>query len=73
MWKKPKKDNSKEVRIRITTEHPKWRLENIQYVAESENLLEKVKREVLLENKCVKCGKEMGEHEFYKYQFICPI
>ena len=58
----------------LARDHPRWKLENIEEIAQSESIMEKIRLEVLYENPCVKCRKQMGEHIYGigLQRFICP-
>ena len=64
---------TKQTKEMLRKRHPNWTLENINHVLSAEdNSWEQIKRETLLENPCVKCGREMGEHDFSVTKgFIC--
>lgn len=58
--------------VALKSRHPLWLEENFVFILRKEDYLERIRAEVLLENKCVVCKKEMGRHSWNKDHFEHP-
>jgi len=56
----------------VIERHPSWVMGNIDLVAMATTEDNAVRNELLLKTRCVKCGKEMGEHRFSLGKYVCP-
>lgn len=51
--------------------HPNWTELNREQL-ETPDTFDRTILETLFESLCIKCGREMGEHQWHTYRFTCP-